>query len=129
MLKKHLHNIGREDSYVGNATMKRYLNAPPVWARASLGYCLALLLLLVIEHLTFAAAAVPLTISTSDRLLTVSIDGSQLSVPVPSSPTQIFFLRGAPAVREFQLDGTDSINNFSLSSSYIHHIENTPYYH
>ena len=111
-----------------NAIMKRYLSASPIWVRASILYCLALLLLLVMEHLTFLAAAVPMTIATSNTLLTVSIDGSALSVPVTSPPTQIFFLSGDPAVREFQLDGTDSINNFSLDPTYMHRIANTPYY-
>ena len=111
-----------------NAIVKRYLSSPPVWARASVAYCLALLLLLVMEHLTFVAAAVPLTIATSNTMLTVSIDGSLLSVPVPSSPTQVLFLSGDPAVREFQLDGTDSINNFSLDPTYMHRIAKTPYY-
>lgn len=111
-----------------NAIMKRYLGASPVWVRASVLYCLALLLLLVMEHLTFLAAAVPVTIATSSTLLTVSVDGSFLSVPVASPPTQIFFLSGDPAVREFQLDGTDSINNFSLDSTYMHRIASTPYY-
>ena len=111
-----------------NVVMKRYLGAPPTWVRASVLYCLALLVLLILEHLTFVAAAMPLTIATSNTLLTVSIDGSELSIPMPSSPTQIYFLSGDPAVREFQLDGTDSINNFSLDSAYMHRIANTPYY-
>lgn len=60
--------------------------------------------------------------------LRVTIDGSMLGVPLSASPTQILFVRTDPALREFQLDGSDSINNFSEDLNYIHSIENSPYY-
>jgi hypothetical protein len=96
--------------------------------RVAAGYCLALAVLLLLNYATFVAMQIPLTISTSSDSLRVTIDGSTLGVPLPASPTQILFVRADPALREFQLDGSDSINNFSEDLNYIHSIENSPYY-
>jgi hypothetical protein len=98
------------------------------WARVAAGYCLTLLLLLLLNYVTFVAMQIPLTVSTSPDSLRVSIDGSTLGVPLPASPTKILFVQTDPALREFQLDGSDSINNFSEDLNYIHSIENSPYY-
>jgi hypothetical protein len=98
------------------------------WVRVAAGYCLSLLLLLLLNYVTFVAMQIPLTVSTSPDSLRVTIDGSTLGVPLSASPTQILFVRTDPALREFQLDGSDSINNFSEDLNYIHSIENSPYY-
>ncbi|PWT71269.1 MAG: hypothetical protein C5B60_11125 [Chloroflexi bacterium] len=106
----------------------RYIDLQGWWARVAAGYCLSLLLLLLLNYLSVVAIKIPITISTSLDSLRVTIDGSTLGVPLPASPTQILFVRTDPALREFQLDGTDSVNNFSEDLSYIHSIENSPYY-
>ncbi|MGO8949233.1 MAG: hypothetical protein ACLQUY_16610 [Ktedonobacterales bacterium] len=110
------------------STLQRWFHTKPLWMRAATVYCLTLLLLLLIEQFTFIAMQIPFTISTSASSLRIGIDGSNLGVALPASPTKILFVRTDSALREFQLDGTDSINNFSLNTSYIHQIENSPYY-
>ena len=104
------------------------VRTPPLWICAATGYSVALLLLLVLQQLSFVAMRIPLTISTSSASLRITVDGSTLGVALPASPTEILFVRTDPALLEFQLDGTDSTNNFSEDISYIHSIENSPYY-
>src|SRR5215467_4260607 len=108
--------------------MKRLFRIHPFWARALAAYCLALVLLLVLVQISTAASALPIAVTTSPTALSARIDGSLLRVPLPSAPTEMLFVHGDPAVREFQLDGTDNINNFSLNVSYIHQIEDSAYY-
>jgi Dolichyl-phosphate-mannose-protein mannosyltransferase len=106
----------------------RYPGPQHWWVRVVVGYCLTLLLLLLLNYATFVAMQIPLAISTSSDSLRVTLDGSTLGIPLPASPTQILFVQTDPALREFQLDGTDNINNFSEDLNYIRSIENTPYY-
>ncbi len=108
--------------------LERGFGAEPLWVRAATAYCIAFLFLLLLQQLSFTAARIPLTISTSSDSLRLTIDDSSFVVSLPAVPTAILFVHSDPALREFQLDGTDSINNFSQDASYIHSIENTPYY-
>src|SRR5579885_2478054 len=110
------------------ATQGRIWGDQPFWRRAAASYALLLLLLLLLERLRFRAAQMPLTLTTTPTSLTLTVDGASLHLPLASAPTQVTFVRGDPTVREFQLDGTDSINNFSQDPTYLHQIATTPYY-
>lgn len=110
------------------ATQGRIWGDQPFWRRAAASYALLLLLLLLLERLSFRAAQMPLTLTTIPTSLTLTVDGASLHLPLASAPTQVTFVRGDPTVREFQLDGTDSINNFSQDPTYLHQIATTPYY-
>jgi hypothetical protein len=43
-------------------------------------------------------------------------------------PTQLQFEPHDPVIHEYQIDGTDSTNNFTLDTPYLHQIASSPYY-
>ncbi len=60
-----------------------------------------------------------LTIRAGSVTRHITTDASLLSVTLPSHD---------PVVHEYQLDGTDSTNNFTLDTAYLRRIANTDYY-
>ena len=44
------------------------------------------------------------------------------------TPRSLQFEQHDPVVHEYQIDGTDSTNNFSLDTDYLHSIASSPYY-
>jgi hypothetical protein len=88
----------------------------------------ALALLLLAQNVLLALTAEPLRLALTPTGGTVSIDGQQLAFPLAETPTAIYFAAPDPLTREFQIDGTDSANNFSLDPDYLAHISATPYY-
>lgn len=93
------------------------------------GYLLAaLVLLLIIQNALLTLTAEPLRLVIAPVRATLSIDGQRLTLPLPQQPTAIVLSTPDPLTREFQIDGTDSTNNFSLDPDYIAHIASTPYY-
>jgi hypothetical protein len=92
-----------------------------------------------------ALAALFVTLLLADALLyqvtlpvTITGDGSHLTIAVDGAATQRLTVSGNivsvaipardPVVHEYQLDGTDSANNFTLDPSYLQSISATPYY-
>jgi Dolichyl-phosphate-mannose-protein mannosyltransferase len=93
------------------------------------GYLLgALVLLLLLQNGLLAFTAEPLHLVISPTQGTLSLDGQQLALPLPQTPTTVLLAAPDPLTREFQLDGTDSANNFSLDPAYIARIAGMPYY-
>ncbi|HEX6543944.1 MAG TPA: glycosyltransferase family 39 protein [Ktedonobacterales bacterium] len=76
--------------------------------------------------LNLTAESVRLTVSPAQG--TIVIDGQTLTFQLPAQPTAVLFSTPDPLTREFQIDGTDSTNNFSLDPAYIARIASTPYY-
>lgn len=93
------------------------------------GYLLAaLVFLLLIQNTLLALTAEPLRLAITPTQGTLSIDGQTLAFPLQQTPTAVLFTAPDPLTREFQIDGTDSANNFSLDPAYIARIASTPYY-
>lgn len=88
----------------------------------------ALVLLLLAQNALLALTAEPLRLALTPMGGTLSIDGQQLAFPLAETPTALYFAAPDPLTREFQIDGTDSANNFSLDPDYLAHIAATPYY-
>jgi Dolichyl-phosphate-mannose-protein mannosyltransferase len=93
------------------------------------GYLLAaLVVLLIVQNTLLALTAEPLRLVIAPARATLSIDGQRLALPLPQQPTAIMLAAPDPLTREFQIDGTDTTNNFSLDPDYIARIAATPYY-
>ena len=110
----------------------------PQWLRFAIAYLLLALVLIVIERSSFALASVPIRLTIGPNAGILELDGSTLLIPWAStnvqtaqatpSPTGIIFMRGSALTREFQIDGTDSTNNFTEDIDYLSRIANSPYY-
>ncbi len=93
------------------------------------GYLLAtIVVLLLIQNTLLALTAEPLRLAITPTQGTLSLDGQTLAFPLQQTPTAVLFTAPDPLTREFQIDGTDSTNNFSLDPAYIARIAGTPYY-
>jgi hypothetical protein len=93
------------------------------------GYLLAaLVVLLIVQNALLALTSEPLHLVIAPARATLSIDGQRLVLPLPQQPTAVVLAALDPLTREFQIDGTDTTNNFSLDPAYIARIAATPYY-
>ncbi|HLJ80058.1 MAG TPA: glycosyltransferase family 39 protein, partial [Ktedonobacterales bacterium] len=77
---------------------------------------------------SFAAARVPVTLTITPTRLTLAADGQTLTLPLPAAPSQVTFASSSALDREFQIDGTDSTNNFTVDPDYIISIADSPYF-
>lgn len=100
------------------------------WPQLGLaGYALvALLALLIAQNMLLGLTAEPMRLVVTPTQGTLSIDGQKLIFALSEKPTALLFAAPDPLTREFQIDGTDSANNFSLDPAYIARIAGTPYY-
>jgi 4-amino-4-deoxy-L-arabinose transferase-like glycosyltransferase len=112
---------------VGGTVAGRALRLP-WWARALAAYLLAGLVLLVAEHVAFAAARVPVTIQLAPNRATFILDGQRLELPLPARADGIALVSGSPLIRELQLDGTDALNNLTEDPAYVASLSASPYY-
>jgi hypothetical protein len=112
---------------VGKSLMSRVVTDRPL---VRLAVCLiaAFAVLLLAQNALLALTAEPLRLALTPTSGTLSIDGQRLVFPLAETPTAISFAAPDPLTREFQIDGTDSANNFSLDPDYLAHIAATPYY-
>ncbi|HKW23998.1 MAG TPA: glycosyltransferase family 39 protein, partial [Ktedonobacterales bacterium] len=93
------------------------------------GYLLAaLVVLLIVQNALLALTAEPLELIIAPARATLSFDGQRLALPLPQQPTAVVLAAPDPLTREFQIDGTDTTNNFSLDPAYIARVAATPYY-
>ncbi len=104
------------------------IRTPPTWIRLLLAYLLLVLIWAGVERGSFALAQVPVSLNLSPASLTIIVDGSRLQLPLASAPTTVMFPAGDPTYREFQLDGSDTANNFSEDPAYIASVQHSPYY-
>jgi hypothetical protein len=89
---------------------------------------LVLATVLVVQNTLLALTAEPLQLVITATHDTVIIDGQTLTFPHQGAPDAVLFAAPDPLTREFQIDGTDSANNFSLDPAYFARIASTPYY-
>ncbi len=91
--------------------------------------CLLLLafVLLTADRLCYELA-LPVEIDLQGGVATLHVENQAVSLgPVGTHPT-LQFAAHDPVVHEYQLDGSDSTNNFTLDPTYMHHIASSPYY-
>jgi hypothetical protein len=87
-----------------------------------------LVTLLIVQNALLALTAEPLQLVVTPTHETVIIDGQTLTFPLQGAPDAVLFAAPDPLTREFQIDGTDSANNFTLDPTYIASIASAPYY-
>src|SRR6185437_2725818 len=87
-----------------------------------------LVTLLIVQNTLLALTTEPLQLVITPTHETVIIDGQALTFPLQGAPDAVLFAAPDPLTREFQIDGTDSANNFTLDPAYIASIASTPYY-
>lgn len=102
--------------------------ATSFWARALAIYGALFLALFVIQQVSFSAARVPVTLTISSTGLIVGADGQTLVLRLATAPSQVTFVSSTQLDREFQIDGTDSTNNFTEDADYVISIADAPYY-
>lgn len=110
----------------------------PQWLRFVGAYFLMALVLIGIERASFTLARISIHLTIGPDVGSLELDGSSLLISWANtnvntgqaaiSPTAVVLVRNSPLVREFQIDGTDSTNNFTEDDAYLRHIANSPYY-
>ena len=104
------------------------LRMAPVWLRWLASYVAALALAALFCQASLVAARLPVRLEVGTQGGRFTADGSTLAVPWQRAPTGVYFADAGADVHEFQLDGSDSTNNFSLDPSYIAQVAGSPYY-
>lgn len=105
----------------------------PTPQRASRLHVLTVYLALVIglmslARLLLAMTALPLGVTLTPQATTLTVDGQAITLRATSAPTNIVFEAPQPNVREYQIDGTDSTNNFTEDPAYLASLARSPYY-
>ncbi|HEX6819416.1 MAG TPA: glycosyltransferase family 39 protein [Ktedonobacterales bacterium] len=101
----------------------------PSVARLALIYFAALAILVALAQMSLLATRMPLRIELDSTTAQFTLDGSHLRFPLSSRPTSVQFVRPPNTFREFQIDGTDSANNFTEDPAYFAGLAaSRPYY-
>jgi len=84
---------------------------------------------LLLLDTAFYQIGLPVTILATSSTTTLRIGSQQFVLP-PSlpPPVRLTLPAGDPVVHEYQIDGTDSTNNFTLDFPYLNFLATTPYY-
>ncbi|HEY8323068.1 MAG TPA: glycosyltransferase family 39 protein [Ktedonobacterales bacterium] len=106
--------------------------AAPVARRGPRRWLLALaalfVTLLALDALLYQVR-LPVSVSADGDSLTVAVAGAApVGLPLHARIVSVAILPRDPLIHEYQLDGTDSANNFTLDTTYLKSIANTPYY-
>ncbi|GCE25962.1 hypothetical protein KDA_14460 [Dictyobacter alpinus] len=70
----------------------------------------------------------PVTLAMRNQSLQVHAGSTTLDLGKVGTPQYLVFADQDPVLHEYQMDGTDSTNNFSLDSNYFHQLATSPYY-
>ncbi|MGH2509175.1 MAG: ArnT family glycosyltransferase, partial [Ktedonobacteraceae bacterium] len=103
---------------------------PWFWSRIRLGtllLCLLVLALLVVDRICYAVT-LPVKIAIQNGIGILQVGSQTVQLGAIGTPAQLQFVAHDPVVHEFQLDGTDSTNNFTLDTTYLHSISSSAYY-
>lgn len=102
---------------------RRRLARGPLLALA--GLFVALLLLDALLY----RVTLPVSITSDGAALTVAVDGAATQrLPIHQRIVSVAIPARDPVIHEYQIDGTDSANNFTLDPIYLQSISDTPYY-
>jgi hypothetical protein len=101
---------------------------PAAGASHVLVYLVVLVALMLLAQLSLVASRVPVHIVLTATAAAATLDGKTLTLPLSAQPTALQFVPVAPTTREFQIDGTDSANNFTEDPRYFAWLMGSPYY-
>jgi hypothetical protein len=87
-----------------------------------------MLLLALVGSWLLQVAPVTVSVAADGRALTLIVDGTAQQVQLPAPVTALRFPSPPPEQREYQIDGSDSTNNFTFDPSYFVHEAASPYY-
>ena len=109
----------------GKARMKRYFAGR--LPRLALSLALLLVALFALDAALYRVA-LPVALDVRGGAATLTIDGQTLPLGAIGQPFALQFPARDPLVHEYQIDGTDSTNNFTLDTTYLTRIAPSPYY-
>lgn len=89
---------------------------------------LALLLVLLGADALCYQVALPVEIDVQHGAATLHVGSESVALGTVGRTTQLVFAPHDPVIHEYQIDGTDSTNNYTLDPTYIHSIAASPYY-
>ncbi len=115
------------------ATARRFwppIQVARIWRRRprALVALAALFLALLVADGLLSQVRLPVTITSDGAWLTVNVGGVIQRAPLRARIASVSIPARDPVIHEFQIDDTDSTNNFTLDAAYLHSIANTPYY-
>jgi hypothetical protein len=73
-------------------------------------------------------ATLPVAISATNGEATLLVGSQRIALGNVGQPSAVVFEARDPTQHEYQLDGSDSTNNFTEDSVYLHSIARAPYY-
>ncbi len=89
---------------------------------------LALFLILLGADALCYTVALPVEIEAQQGTATLYVGSERIALGAIGQPTQLEFAQQDPVIHEYQIDGSDSTNNKTLDTSYMHSIATSPYY-
>jgi len=95
--------------------------------RVALLLLVALLILLAMDSLLYRVR-LPVTVQVRSGNGALLVDGQQINLGPTGPLTRFQLLPRDSLVHEYQIDGTDSTNNFTLDTTYLASIASSPYY-
>ncbi len=102
------------------------------WLRFSLVREILLLLLLsillILADEVCYSVTLPVEITIQRAVATLRVGTTQLALGRVGTADGLQFAAHDPVVHEYQIDGTDSTNNFTLDIDYLHAFASSPYY-
>ncbi len=89
---------------------------------------IVLALLLVAVDAVCYRIALPVSITVEHGAGTLRVGSQVVALGQVAPPVAVVFEAHDPVVHEYQIDGTDSTNNFTLDATYLDGIAQSPYY-
>lgn len=93
-----------------------------------IGSLFVLLAVLLLADVWCYQQSLPVAFDVQSGQARLTVGSEVLPLGSIRTPTSLQLLPYDPVIHEYQLDGTDSANNFTLDTTYLHTIENSPYY-
>ena len=91
-------------------------------------FLLLLSVLLIIADEVCYTVTLPVEITIQNAIATLRVGTTQLALGHVGIANGLQFAAHDPVVHEYQIDGTDSTNNFTLDSDYLHAFASSSYY-
>ncbi|GAC1355388.1 MAG: hypothetical protein NVS4B11_23830 [Ktedonobacteraceae bacterium] len=102
------------------------------WVRSRIIRELLLLLLLAVLLIVgdewCYTITLPVELDVQHAIATLHVGTTQLVLGHIGTPTALQFAAHDSVIHEYQMDGTDSTNNFTLDTEYFHMFSSSPYY-
>ena len=83
--------------------------------------------LLALDALCYHAS-LPIDMIFENGSARITVDNETLSLQHVAFPTELVFPIHDPVIHEYQIDGTDTTNNYMLDVNYLHQFSSSPYY-